>query len=120
MSSTGMPQFTKPNTLTKNLKGRVDGTVSINFSVFGYPEPYLTLKSSNYTLSVDAYSLTYKKQEPPYGSVSLIINIETARFFQNYSLNINNAEGQLTYSFEIVEGGKKIVSRWFWCGLILV
>jgi hypothetical protein len=96
-------QLENPFIQNKLYLAKTNSSVNISVAVLGYPEPTLQL-NSDLVLDMKAYSLTYTKQRPSYGVVSLQIYTVTTSAFQNYSLIITNSLGTLVYRFQIQEG----------------
>ena len=84
-------------------------TTQIELEIYGFPEPRaLTLSrlidSTNLTLS-PRHSVKYTAREAPFGFVNVTISDAIDTDFTNYTLTVDNGEGEaLTYSFYLCEG----------------
>ena len=90
-------------------------TAHIDLEIYGFPEPRgLTLlkvvDSTNLTSS-PRHSVKYTAREAPLGFVNVTISDVRDTDFTNYTLTVDNGEGEaLTYSFYLYEG--KLTSRY--------
>ena len=84
-------------------------TAHIDPQIYGFPEPRtLTLSrlidSTNLTSS-PRHSVKYTAREAPFGVVNVTISDVIDNDFTNYTLTVDNGEGEaLTYSFYLYEG----------------
>ena len=84
-------------------------TAHIDLEIYGFPEPReLTLSrlidSTNLTSS-PRHSVKYTAREPPFGFVYVTISDVIDTDFTNYTLTVDNGEGEaLAYSFYLHEG----------------
>ena len=109
------PQRFLPNFDPPPAVGAATGeTAHIDLEIYGFPEPReLTL--SRLIDGVDLtspprHSVKYTAREAPFGFVNVTISDVIDTDFTNYTLTVDNGEGEaLTYSFYLCEG--KLTSR---------
>lgn len=101
--NTGKQQLAASENQNRAYSGRVNESLNIKISVFGYPEPELSLQSSTVLEKNVAYDLKYFSVTPGHGTVSLNMFTLIETYMQKYDLNITNSQGTLVYSFEIIQ-----------------
>ena len=105
-----LPTFDSP----PDVGAAIGETAHIDLEIYGFPEPRaLTLTrlidSTDMKLS-PRHSVKYTAREAPLGVVNVTISDVIDTDFTNYTLTVDNGEGEaLTYSFYLYEG--KLTSR---------
>ena len=106
-----LPTFDTPS----DVGAAIGDTAHIDLEIYGFPEPSaLTLSrlidSTNLT-SPPRHSVKYTAREAPFGFVNVTISDVIDTDFTNYTLTVDNGEGEaLTYSFYLYKG--KLTSRY--------
>ena len=100
-----LPTFDPP----PDVGAAIGETAHIDLKIYGFPEPRaLTLSrlidSTHLTLS-PRHSVKYTAREAPFGFVNVTISDVIDTDYTNYTLTVDNGEGEaLTYSFYLYEG----------------
>ena len=84
-------------------------TVQIELEIYGFPEPraltLLKLIDSTNLTSSPRHSVKYTAREAPFGVVNVTIYDVIDTDYTNYTLTVDNGEGEaLTYSFYLYDG----------------
>ena len=84
-------------------------TAHIDLEIYGFPEPreltMLKLIDSANLTSSPRHSVKYTASEAPFGFVNVTISDVIDTDYTNYTLTVDNGEGEaLTYSFYLYEG----------------
>ena len=100
-----LPTFDPPPAV-----GAVIGeTAHIDLEIYGFPEPreltLLKVVDSTHLTSSPRHSVKYTARKAPLGFVNVTISDVIDTDYTNYTLTVNNGEGEaLTYSFYLYEG----------------
>ena len=100
-----LPTFDSP----PDVGAAIGETAQIDLEIYGFPEPRaLTLSrliDSTDLTSSPRHSVKYTAREAPFGFVNVTIFDVIDTDYTNYTLTVDNGEGEaLTYSFHLYEG----------------